>query len=102
MERPEWNCKECDNYFFWSIERLPTQKEIKKEGFKKQEIVVGIPKTKKEWEQSQLHIAKCEYQTMPYNKLKQNNNYGYCGVKIKLCQKCKNKIKKLKKQGLVK
>ena len=102
MERPEWNCNECDNFFFWAYERPPTQKEIKSLGVKKGECVIAIPKTKKQWEQTQLHIAKCEYQTITYNELKQNNNCGHCGVKIKLCQKCKNKIKKLKKTGLVK
>ena len=102
MERPEWNCKDCDNFFFWGYERLPTQKEIKTEGFKKQEIVIGIPKTKKQWEQSHLRISKCEHDSESYNEIKQNKFYKQCGTKIKLCQKCKNKIKKLKKAGLVK
>ncbi len=102
MEKPEWNCNECDTFFFWGYETLPTKKEMKILTVQKGEPVIGIPKTKKQWEQAQLRVAKCEHYSMTYNELKQNKFYNQCKTKIKLCQKCKNKIKKLKKQGLIK
>ena len=102
MEKSEWNCKECNSFFLWGYERLPTAKEIKTLQMKKGEIVIDIPKTKKQWEQSHLRISKCEHQSIAYNEIKKDNIYKHCGLKIKLCQKCKNKIEKLQKKGLIK
>ncbi len=102
MEKQDWNCKECDIYFLWGYEKAPTKREIKILGLQKGEPIIAVPKTKIQWEQAELRIAKCEHYSMTYNEIKENKSFNQCGVKIKLCQKCKNKIKKLKKTGLVK
>lgn len=102
MEQKDLYCKRCDTYIFLAYERKPTKEEMKILAIDKEEVVIDMPKTKKQLEQSELHIGKCQHESISYNELKQKKFYNQCEVKVKLCKKCKAKIAKLKKAGLVK